>query len=664
MSQSVAIKLKTSTAQPSDAEVEELFGRVLVALCLPAAAVANLTANESVANKWRMVQMNAALLESGRSTQMSDGDAALLEAIRVSPTLADVRELRKRLATGVEAGSAFYERDGLALLASTLAVALAGPAHRFGEKDGCLALAALGCVRAAFHAPHSFCGGAVAAVALELLAVGSHFGKAAAVRAALPSLEALAAVGGAAPVEREAFFAIADADRAEALSRDGVDLSDAAAVLGRVAAGAAKAGKARAVGELAIAALKALDDATAARWEDAVAATFVDPRVAQNVGIALKKLRLKPSELARAVADGDDVLTNKADLIPVPSGDDLDAAKDYDPSITALRDVEAFLPRGACPTLPNASRRSSSRRRGRSSATCSTPAAPSRRRRRRRASDAVRLALAAALAVGNYLNGGSAGEAAADLDGVAKLATTKGADGTTLAMHVVAGVDRRDSGAVARLAALEPALTRRGRSGVDATSAPGSRRSGRSTACSSATRPRAARPSASASAASRRRSRPTRNRPRRADEAARRRAPSATTKQPFDLFRKLLTLVRTLKTAHEANRRRAKPKADAKGGDPSTRSPRRRTREFAHRRVQAPLRGAERVAGRRQRGATVAVQLTAFHRRRKGAKRLVAATTSTSHFAPMGNGDLDDSASVFVTPAASHDALIEPCPTT
>ena len=30
---------------------------------------------------------------------------------------------------------------------------------------------------------------------------------------------------------------------------------------------------------------------------------------------------------------------------------------------------------------------------------------------------------------------------------------------------------------------------------------------------------------------------------------------------------KLLTLVRTLKTAHEANRRRAKPKADAKGGD-------------------------------------------------------------------------------------------------
>ncbi|KAH8053310.1 hypothetical protein JL722_9533 [Aureococcus anophagefferens] len=657
MSQSVAIKLKTSTAQPSDAEVEELFGRVLVALCLPAAAVANLTANESVANKWRMVQMNAALLESGRSTQMSDGDAALLEAIR---------------------------RDGLALLASTLAVALAGPAHRFGEKDGCLALAALGCVRcvtnhargldrggrarvydavarAAFHAPHSFCGGAVAAVALELLAVGSHFGKAAAVRAALPSLEALAAVGGAAPVEvraaaltlanevvsggddletraalrfalracfdgaaaaetsgsdlakstlgrmvgtkatkrrvytikhgrlswadddagtsggapkrrgsatdearfvdlatvkavraysdegglgglcafevvaekktlalaaetrsdkdawldvkvavdraalardvgdREAFFAIADADRAEALSRGGVDLSDAAAVLGRVAAGAAKAGKARAVGELAIAALKALDDATAARWEDAVAATFVDPRVAQNVGIALKKLRLKPSELARAVADGDDVLTNKADLIPVPSGDDLDAAKDYDPSITALRDKLGDV-LDACGAVAAAAAAA-------------------------RESDAVRLALAAALAVGNYLNGGSGEAGGFDLDGVAKLATTKGADGTTLAMHVVAGVDRRDSGAVARLAALEPALDGRARSF-----------------------PAVADLSAWLARSTRR-------------------APSATTKQPFDLFRKLLTLVRTLKTAHEANRRRAKPKADAKGGD-------------------------------------------------------------------------------------------------
>ncbi|KAH8088837.1 hypothetical protein JL720_6803 [Aureococcus anophagefferens] len=833
MSQSVAIKLKTSTAQPSDAEVEELFGRVLVALCLPAAAVANLTANESVANKWRMVQMNAALLESGRSTQMSDGDAALLEAIRVSPTLADVRELRKRLATGSRGWlDAFYERDGLALLASTLAVALAGPAHRFGEKDGCLALAALGCVRAAFHAPHSFCGGAVAAVALELLAVGSHFGKAAAVRAALPSLEALAAVGGAAPVEvraaaltlanevvsggddletraalrfalracfdgaaaaetsgsdlakstlgrmvgtkatkrrvytikhgrlswadddagtsggapkrrgsatdearfvdlatvkavraysdegglgglcafevvaekktlalaaetrsdkdawldalkvavdraalardvgdvrapfldvlapleprassvcaaqREAFFAIADADRAEALSRDGVDLSDAAAVLGRVAAGAAKAGKARAVGELAIAALKALDDATAARWSRATAALggdaapepekrpiqsvpeqakrvlgpkaaklpavaeeAADPKVARYERMLKMGLPAAPSSrrwpprastsrcsparrparrrrsrrrrrrgrgpppmpplpgaAAAAVPKrappkvlgaaprvpmrpwywlplrdvaGADVwaaagAASDASLVDVGAGERVREAPDYDPSITALRDVEAFLPRAradfACPRRAEFSDVAAQKLGDVLDACGAVAAAAAAARERRRAARAGGGARRRELPQ-RRLRGEAGGF---DLDGVAKLATTKGADGTTLAMHVVAGVDRRDSGA---------------RDSAAGRAAFGERLGGFAAALAA--------DADSAKAALRREA---------ALDAARA-AFGDDSKQPFDLFRKLLTLVRTLKTAHEANRRRAKPKADAKGGD-------------------------------------------------------------------------------------------------
>ena len=266
----------------------------------------------------------------------------------------------------------------------------------------------------------------------------------------------------------------------------------------------------------------------------------------------------------------------------MPSGDDLDAAKDYDPSITALRDVEAFFCHAA--RVPDFAQRVAAlkfrdvaaQKLGDVLDACGAVAAAAAAARE---SDAVRLALAAALAVGNYLNGGSArGEAGGfDLDGVAKLATTKGADGTTLAMHVVAGVDRRDSGAVARLAALEPALDAAARAqsfpAVDADlnawlaskraldgllqrdvaagrAAFGERLGGFAAALAAdAESAKAARADAEA-----------------ALDAARA-AFGDDSKQPFDLFRKLLTLVRTLKTAHEANRRRAKPKADAKGGD-------------------------------------------------------------------------------------------------
>ncbi|KAJ1450917.1 hypothetical protein M885DRAFT_531071 [Pelagophyceae sp. CCMP2097] len=209
MSESVAIRIKDTGVQPDDAEVESLFARVLHALLIPDAAREQLIGNESIANKWRMVQMNAALLASqAASTTFGEDDVALLAELRAAPARAAVAplvELRKRLSTSSRGWlGGFYARGGVEVLVEVLVTAGAGAAAgaTYTEVEGFCVLEAFACVRqlvnhrsgletatassgatglfravaaAALREPWSVVGAALAAVGLRLLAVAAHY---------------------------------------------------------------------------------------------------------------------------------------------------------------------------------------------------------------------------------------------------------------------------------------------------------------------------------------------------------------------------------------------------------------------------------------------------------------------------------------------------------
>ncbi|KAJ8606325.1 hypothetical protein CTAYLR_010374 [Chrysophaeum taylorii] len=212
MSESVYIKFKATEARPSDAEVEELFDKVLTALLVPEQAQTSLRANETIEGKWRLVQMNAQLLDTGgRSATFAADDIALLEQLKQQasrPSLRDVEELSKRLATGSRGLlQGFYSQGGLGILAKMLWARVDRDAYT--ELDSVLCVAIFSCVKvvmnhrkglekatsfqallraivaASIHDPVSLTGAPVAAIGLELLAVAAHFGAADRVSAAL-----------------------------------------------------------------------------------------------------------------------------------------------------------------------------------------------------------------------------------------------------------------------------------------------------------------------------------------------------------------------------------------------------------------------------------------------------------------------------------------------
>lgn len=224
MSESVYVRLVKDDSRPSDAEVENLFDRVLKALLIPEKAQASLKANETMDGKWRLVQLNKQLLETNAvSTNFAAEDKALLDDLKrnaARPSLGDVIELKKRLASGSRGHlEGFYEHHGLQLLSCLLWARLEKPAY-YTELDSVLCVEVFGCVKtlmnhrkglekatshadlleaivaASLHDPSSTTGAPPAAIGLELLAVASHYG------AADKVLAALSPVGGDQDEER------------------------------------------------------------------------------------------------------------------------------------------------------------------------------------------------------------------------------------------------------------------------------------------------------------------------------------------------------------------------------------------------------------------------------------------------------------------------------
>mmetsp|Transcript_10260 Transcript_10260/g.15534 ORF Transcript_10260/g.15534 Transcript_10260/m.15534 type:complete len:1295 (+) Transcript_10260:98-3982(+) len=202
---------------------------------------------------------------------------------------------------------------------------------------------------------------------------------------------------------------------------------------------------------------------------------FVDPRIEQNVGIVLAKLRIPVRELAAAVARGDVniVTAANAELLKhaIPSDEDAAAAmerddldlKPDDGTATDASLVEIWF--RSCASVPRYRDRVDALRlrHGLDQLALELESALNSVST---AADAVvdhsdlSLALAACLATGNYLNGASVrGDAKAfNLSGLGRLSTTKGADGSTLAQHVATLLTKSDPQAIDRLHLLKTTI--------------------------------------------------------------------------------------------------------------------------------------------------------------------------------------------------------------
>ena len=189
------------------------------------------------------------------------------------------------------------------------------------------------------------------------------------------------------------------------------------------------------------------DEGAKAKSKKAEVVTLVDPKTANNTAIALSRFKLTPAEIAQALLEGDEKKLKEETLSALqgilPAAEEVELCQGYDGPREQLGKAEQFflaiaqVPRYTIRTKCMLVRSSFPERITELSLKIEDVAEAVKEIR---SSKALRMVLEHALAIGNYLNGGTNKGAAwgFKLDSLNKLIGTKTADGKSTLLHYLA----------------------------------------------------------------------------------------------------------------------------------------------------------------------------------------------------------------------------------
>lgn len=193
--------------------------------------------------------------------------------------------------------------------------------------------------------------------------------------------------------------------------------------------------------------------------------TLLDPKTSNNTSIAISRFKLTPQQIKAALLSGDETVFQPeqlAALLPIlPSAEDKELVESYDGPKELLGKAEAFfleivsVPRYVVRTRCMLLRATFTERVGELNEAVQCVGAAAKQIR---VSPLLRVLLQQALALGNFLNGGSAKGAAwgFKLTSLDKLQAAKTCDGKSTLLHYLANIlDQRKEGFVRELMETE-----------------------------------------------------------------------------------------------------------------------------------------------------------------------------------------------------------------